>query len=217
MSRRRLDEFRRSMRERAVERRAEWNAGRVRLGGVGDFAGMGDPILRESYLAAASELLDQNRGQLLRVALPILFLQRHALELALKHSVRVLVGFRQIAGDHAAEEPRSLGRHHLKRLLRDFKRLLVDDERDEDALALMESLVARFHRLDCSGTWARYRDDAAPVLLDLDESQRELEDVFRRLFARPRDVDAPLGWITEYEELSHELGVREYLEGEDAA
>lgn len=33
------------------------------------------------------------------------------------------------------------------------------------------------------------------------------------LFAR----EAPFGCITEYEELTHELGVREYLDGEDAA
>jgi len=215
--RRRFEEFRRSMRERAEERRAEWAAGRVRLGGVGDFAGIGDPILRESYLDAARELLDQNRGQLLRVALPILFLQRHALELALKHSVRVLVQFREASGVHTAPEPKSLRRHHLKRLLRDLRRLLLYDELDGDVLALMESLVERLHRLDRPGTWARYRDDASPVLLDLGGLQRDLDDVFKRLFARPRDVKTPFGWITEYEELTHELGVREYLDGEGAA
>jgi hypothetical protein len=169
--------------------------------------GIGDPILRESYLTAARELLDKNRDHLLQVALPILFLQRHALELALKHSVRVLVGFRQVT-----LEPKSLRRHNLKHLLRDFKKHLADDQPDKEALALMESLVARFHRIDRPGTWARYRDDAEPVSLDLGEHQRELEELFRRLFARPRG-DEDLGWIAEYEE----AGLREYLDGEEAA
>jgi hypothetical protein len=212
-----FEKFRRSKRERAEQRRAEWDAGRVHLGGVGDFAGIGDPILRESYLTAARELLDKNRGHLLQVALPILFLQRHALELALKHAVRVLVGFHEIT-----EEPESLGRHHLKRLLRDFKRLLGPDDGEGETLTFMESLIARFHKLDRTrkwgpGEWVRYRDDALPAPLDLGELQCDLDDLFKRLFARPRDVDAPFGWITGYEDEMHARGVQEYLDGEEAA
>jgi hypothetical protein len=66
-------------------------------------------------------------------------------------------------------------------------------------------------------TRARYRDDALPDALDLGESQSKLEDLFTRLFARPRDAEALFGWITEYEELTHELGVQEYLDSEEAA
>lgn len=221
--RRRLDDLKCSMRERVEAERAEWNAGRVRLGGTHRiFAGIGDPTLRESYLDAARELLDKNRGQLRQVALPILFLQRHGLELALKHSVRVLVGFRKAEGDRTAEEPKSLRRHHLKHLFRDFKRLLGTDAVDAESFALMESLVARYHRLDRSrkcgpGEWVRYREDAAPVLLDLGDLRRDLDELFKRLFARPRDTETPFGWITEYEELTHALGVWEYLDGEAEA
>ncbi|MEQ1728686.1 MAG: hypothetical protein ABL982_09915 [Vicinamibacterales bacterium] len=112
--------------------------------------------------------------------------------------------------------------HHLKHLLRDFKQILHTDAEDAESVALMESLVARFHRFDRTrkwgpSVWVRYRDDAAPVLLDLGDLRRDLDEMFKRLFARPRDADAAFGWITEYEELTHDLGVREYLENEDAA
>ena len=76
-------------------------------------------------------------------------------------------------------------------------------------------------RLDPSHALAeralRYRSNAAPVKFDLNESKRDLEEVFWRLFARPRGGEDALGWITEYEELTNELAVREDLAGEEAA
>lgn len=227
----RVEEFKRSMRERAKAQRAEWNAGIVRFGGEGKFAGIGDPILHESYLTAARELLNQNRGHLRQVAIPILFLQRHALELALKHSIRVLIRFREVAGSCAIKEPKALRReHHLERLFRIFDGLLGEEERDRETLALMESLAEEFDRFDKPdikeekdrpkygpSTRARYREDTLPDVLDLSDAQRDLDDVFQRLFARPRDAEAPFGWIAEYEELTHDLGLREYLDGEAEA
>ena len=82
---------------------------------------------------------------------------------------------------------------------------------------MVDRLVRRFHRLDPSSTYLRYRGDARPVSFDLDESQRELEDVFQRLFARPQDVEASLGRITAFEEQSHALAVREYVADEERA
>ena len=63
------------MREGADARRAKWEAGQVSLGGEGLFAGISDPVLRESYRDAARDLLDRNRHRLLQFALPIFFLQ----------------------------------------------------------------------------------------------------------------------------------------------
>lgn len=240
--RRRFEEFRRSILERAERQRAEWNAGRVHLGSAREldgahelgtdkpFAGISDPILRDSYLTAARELLDKNRGNLLQVALPILFLQRHALEVALKDSARVLLRFREAMGRCTMREPKALRREHsLEKMFRIFDRLLGEDERDRETMSLIESLAEQFDHFDrpdlkgedgrrkySPSTRARYRDDALPDVLDLEEVQRGLENVFMSLFARPRRKD-DLGWITEYEELTHELGVREHLDGEEAA
>ncbi|MEZ4495148.1 MAG: hypothetical protein R3C29_17765 [Dehalococcoidia bacterium] len=75
---------------------SEENAGSVRLGGTGIFAGINDPDLGESFLDAARELLDGNRDRLRRFALPIFFLQRHALELALKQAINAVLAERHI-------------------------------------------------------------------------------------------------------------------------
>jgi hypothetical protein len=214
-----LDEFnelRRSMHERAEARRAGWQAGRIDLGGIGGCAGIGDPTLRESYLTAARELFDMNRDHLLQVALPILFLQRHALEIALKDSIRTVAHYHHLACSHPGPKPDAPRSHSLKRLLRCLVQWLAPEEGDE-TFALVEQLVGRFHKLDPRGIYLRYRDDAEPVSFDLGESQRDLEELFKRLFARPHSTEDPLGWITDYQELTHELGVREHLDGEAGA
>lgn len=69
----------------------ELTAGRVRLGGVGIFAGINDPDLGQSYLDAARDLLERNRDRVRQYALPIFFLLRHALELALKQAINAVL------------------------------------------------------------------------------------------------------------------------------
>jgi hypothetical protein len=214
--RRRCEELGRSVHERAEAERAEWEAGRIRLGGDGRFAGIGDPILRESYLTAACELLEKNRGGLRQVAIPTLFLQRHALEVALKDSIRTVAYYHHFACRHPGPEPDAPRDHDLERLLRCLVLWLAPEEGDE-TITLVEHVVGRFHKLDPRSTYLRYRNNAKPVTFDLNESQRDLEEVFKRLFARPRGTDDPVGWITEYEELTHELCVREHLDGEAGA
>lgn len=98
---------------------------------------------------------------------------------------------------------------YLGQLMRDIKKHLADDWADGGALALVDSQIARLHRLHRHRTWARYRDDAAPVLLDLGEFQLDLEEEFLRLFARPRG-DGDLGWIVVYEVVVHDRGARGY-------
>lgn len=214
-NRRRFEEFLRSMLERAEERRAEWDRGEIRLEGRGErFTGIGDPILRDSYVDAARALLDGNREHLLQVAVPILFLQRHALEVALKDAIRIVAYHYKTACHHPGPEPEAPRSHNLKRLLRCLEEWLQPAEDRAETVALLARLVERFHKLDPRGTYLRYQDSDKAVAFDLEESQRELEDTFQRLFARPRDAEAQYGWITEYEELSHELTLREYFAGE---
>jgi hypothetical protein len=209
---RRLEDFLRSERERTEARHAEWAAGRIELGGFDVFAGVGDPILRDSYLAAARELLDKNRGNLLKVAVPILFLQRHSLEVALKDSIRIVAYYHYFAHKYRGPEPEAPRTHNLKKLLRCLIQW-SDPSELKDTLNIVKRLVERFHKLDPGGTYLRYRDDARPVKFDLDESQRELRAMFKHYFSRDSEA---LGWITSYEEEIQSLAVREYLEREGA-
>lgn len=211
-----VGEFRRGMLARGEVRRAEWAVGLVRLGGVGDFAGISDPILRSSYLDSARNLLDNNRDRLSQFALPIFFLQRHALELALKHATKTVAYYHHVACRCPGPEPDALRHHDLQKLLRHLVKWLRPKAEDE-TIALIQGLVLRFHKLDAGGTWSRYRNDTRPRQLELDTAQRELEEMFERLFADPTNVDAPVGVIVEYAYLTGELLSRECLADGDSS
>lgn len=213
----RVEAFRRDMRARADERRAEWVVGLVRLGGTHrTFAGISDPVLRSSYLDSARHLLDNNRDRLPQFALPIFFLQRHALELGLKHAIKTVAYYHHVACGCPGPEPDAPRHHDLKKLLRHLKEWLRPEAADE-TVALIQRLVQRFHKLDAGSTWSRFRDDTKPVQLDLDTARDELEEMFKRLFADPTDLDEPVGWIVEYAYLTGELLTRDHLaDGESA-
>ena len=210
----RVEAFRRDMQARAKARRAEWAAGIVQLGGTGPFAGIGDPVLRSSYLESARSLLDNHQDRLPHVALPIFFLQRHALELALKYAIQTVARYHHLACRCPGPQPDALRLHDLKKLASRFEEWLEPGEGDK-TVALMQLLVGRFHQLDAGGTWARYRDDAGPARLDLRTTQGDLEDLFERLFADPADVSAPVGTVVEYAYLTGEL-VRGEHDGKEA-
>jgi len=206
---RRSEELKRSMQERSERRRAEWAAGRVSLGGEGMFAGINDPVLRESYRDAARDLLDRNRHRLVQLALPIFFLQRHALELAIKKAILTVEEHIYLAMRRAGSPPKAPRGHDLAELLSKLKEALTraDDARQD--FGTLPTLVQRLHALDEEGTWARYRDDNVRAELDLEAAQSDLEHVFRDLFAHGRTSDAAFGWVTEYAYLTHEFIARE--------
>lgn len=209
-----MDEFRRSMRQRAEERQAEWAAGRVSLGGDGIFAGIGDPVLRDSYLDAARDLLDRNRDQLPQFALPIFFLQRHALELALKEAIDTVVSFEHETRRRPGPHPDPAWGHDLAELFEQLNRSLASTGDPLPDLSRVCALVERFHDLDDRSTWARYRRDHARAELDLSAAQQDLDEVFRDLFAHHEDPDAPFGWVTEYGVALHDFITREEMEPE---
>lgn len=208
---RRAEELKRSMREQSERRRAEWAAGRVSLGGVGRFAGINDPVLRDSYRDAARDLLDRNRHRLVEFALPIFFLQRHALELTLKDAISTIEEHTYLAANRAGARPKAPWGHDLAELLNKLKAALASENDARQDLGTLPTLVQRLHAQDEEGTWARYRDDNARAELDLEAAQSDLEQVFRDLFAHDNAPDSEFGWITEYAYLIHEMIVREEL------
>ncbi|HKX45545.1 MAG TPA: hypothetical protein VJP77_02495 [Planctomycetota bacterium] len=207
----RLEELKRSMREQSERRRAEWAAGRVSLGGTGMFAGINDPVLRDSYRDAARDLLDRNRHRLVEFALPIFFLQRHALELALKEAISTVDEHNYLAASRAGCAPRAPWGHDLADLLNELKDALTRANDTLQDLGALPTLVQRLQAQDEAGTWARYRDNNARAELDLEMAQTDLERVFREMFAHDHASDAPFGWITEYAYMIHEFIVREEL------
>lgn len=207
----RAEEFQRSMHERSERRCAEWAAGRCSLGGEGMFAGINDPVLRESYRDAARDLLDRNRHRLVQFALPIFFLQRHALELALKDATSTVEEHSYLSTSRAGSRPKAPWGHDLADLLNKLKGALTRANDARQDLGTLPTLVQRLHAQDEEGTWARYRDDNARAELDLEAAQSDLEQVFRDLFAHDDAPGAAFGWVTEYAYLIHELIVHEEL------
>lgn len=183
------------MHEAAQRTRAQWAAGQVSLGGEGIFAGINDPDLGESYLDAARDLLDRNRERLRQFALPIFFLQRHALELALKQAIGTVMAHDHITERRPGEPPEPKWIHDLSKLLAELKRALGTAKID---LGKLSGLVDRFHALDEGGTWARYRHDHNPAELDLGGAQRDLDDLYEDMFAHPTNGEGEFGWVVEY-------------------
>lgn len=149
--------------------REESDAGHVRLGGAGIFAGINDPDLGQSYLDAARDLLDRNRDRLRQFALPIFFLQRHVLELALKQAINAVLAESHILEIRWGEPPVAKNTHNLKKLLSRLTSALGSASLD---LGKLLDLVDRFHARDEGDDWARYRKDHDPAELDLCGAQR---------------------------------------------
>ncbi len=190
-----LEELLRSMEEQARATREEWSRGHVRLGGVGLFAGMDDPNLVESYLGAARDLLDRNRDRLRQFALPIFFLQRHALELALKEAIRMVLAFEHYKEGRLGEPPEPERTHDLSKLLATLRSALGSSS---TTLGKLPSLVASFHLRDERSVWARYRSDHKPVELELGSAQRDLDDLYQEMFSHSTTAEGEIGWVVEY-------------------
>jgi hypothetical protein len=186
--------------------REEWAAGRVRLGGVGIFAGINDPDLGESYLDAARDLLDRNRERLRQFALPIFFLQRHALELALKQAISTVLAHDHITERKSGKPPEPDWTHDLSKLFAELKRVLGTSSLD---FGKLPGLVDRFHAFDEGGTWARYRSDHNPAELDQD-------DLYEHMFAHPTTGEGESGWVIEYGYLINEFLSREEMDPDQA-
>ena len=169
-------------------------SGRVRLGGTGIFAGINDPDLGQSYLDAARDLLDRNRDRLRQVALPIFFLQRHALELALKQAINAVLAERHITQRRSGEPPKAQRIHDLPELLEHLRVALGESSLN---LGRLPALVERFDARDEGGTWARYRTDHDPAELDLDRAQQDLDDLYEHMFAHPTSGEGEYGWVIE--------------------
>jgi len=186
----------------------EWAAGRVRLGGTGIFAGINDPDLGQSYLDAARDLLDRNRDRLRQFALPIFFLQRHALELALKQAINAVLAESHILERRRGEPPVAKKTHNLKKLLSRLTSALGSASLD---LGKLPALVERFHARDEGGTWARYRKDHDPAELDLGGAQRDLDDLYQYMFAHPTRGEGEFGWVVETGYVINDFLTREEL------
>ena len=189
--------------------RDDWAAGRVRLGGIGIFAGINDPDLGESYLDAARDLLDRNRERLRQFALPIFFLQRHALELALKQAISTVLAHDHITQRRPGKPPEPKKTHDLTKLLKVIRTALGGSSFN---LGKLPGLVDRFHALDEGSTWARYRHDHNPAELDLGGAQRDLDDLYEYMFAHPMTGEGDLGWVIEYGYLINEFLTREEMD-----
>lgn len=202
------DDLRRSIREQAEATRAEWAAGLVRLGGVGDFAGINDPDLGQSYLDAARDLLDRNRDRLRQFALPIFFLQRHALELALKQAINAVLAEQHISRRRTGNAPEAERIHVLPDLLEHLRSALGESSID---LGKLPVLVERFDARDEGGTWARYRSDHDPAELDLGGAQQDLDDLYEYMFAHPTRGEGEFGWVVEIWYVINDFLTREEL------
>lgn len=188
--------------------REDWAAGRVRLGGVGIFAGINDPDLGESYLDAARDLLDRNRDRLRQFALPIFFLQRHALELALKQATNTVLSEEHVTKRRPGKPSEAEKIHVLPKLLEQLRTALGASSLD---LGKLPDLVDRFHARDEGGTWARYRSNHDPAELDLGGAQRDLDDLYEYMFAHPMNGEGELGWVIEIGYVINEFLTREEL------
>ena len=206
---RKLKELRHSIRDKAKATRKDWAAGLVRLGGAGIFAGINDPDLGDSYLSAARSLLDRNRDRLRQFALPVFFLQRHALELALKQAIGIVLTHEHITQRQQGKSPEAKQIHVLPELLSDLRVALGNSSLD---LGTLPALVEKFHALDEGGTWARYRSDHNPAELDLGGAQRDLDGLYEYMFASPTDRDCDSGWVIRYGYL-----IDEFLKQEETA
>lgn len=177
-----------------MSEREDGDAGLVRLGGVGIFAGINDPDLGQSYLDAARDLLDRNRDQLRQFALPIFFLQRHALELALKQAINAVLAEQHISHRRTGDAPEAERIHVLPDLLEHLRSALGESSID---LGKLPALVERFDARDEGGTWARYRSNHDPAELDLGGAQQDLDDLYEHMFAHPTRGEGEFGWVTD--------------------
>ncbi len=132
-----------------------------------------------------------------RIAYPVFYLQRHALELVLKQTIGVLMYHRHITLERrwAGSEP---PRHHdLARLLARLERLMCL-AKDLADLSVLRRLVRKFHQMDRTSTWSRYRTHSRRRVLDLLRTQDDLEAIFDQLLVYPEDAEGRCGLMADY-------------------
>lgn len=143
----------------------------IRLGYAGHNLGksMCQPNFHRAYLSASQKLVSafENRRWNNEEALPIFFLQRHALELLLKDCLRIVYQLMLVEHElDKSDKSPSNGRlkrvcecHNLQKLYADLHgSLFLDDDATSDALKRLGWLVEMIHAIDESSTWARYPD-----------------------------------------------------------
>ncbi|MBK6918826.1 MAG: hypothetical protein IPH07_15650 [Deltaproteobacteria bacterium] len=167
---------------------------KARIGGW-----MYSPRISPSYLLAARRLIGNvgpgDGPQVGVVALPIVFLQRHSYELALKDLIEVAYeierGRRWVAAVRAegpeasvAAAKRPAREHQFGKILEELKEVLlaigfdVKGIRDE-----MRAMAERLTTIEeGQHTRARYGDFAKPKELELGRVQLDLEDLYQREF-----------------------------------
>lgn len=166
-------------------------------------------MLRDAYREAARDLLDRNRHRLWDLALPIFFLQRHALELVLKDAISTIDEYVYLAKDRAGARPEPPFGHDLADLLTQLRGALAQADDIRQDLSTLPALVERFHMQDERSTWARYLADHRRADLDLATAQIELELADTDLFSMENTPGRSLGWVTEYAYRIHDFLVRE--------
>jgi len=170
---------------------------KIKLGSSGILIGkaMVQPDFHRAYLLAARKLLLEfgaGRCWNNEDALPIFFLQRHALELLIKDCLRIIYQLMHV--EHALDGQKKLPsknarkrfcKHDILTLYRDLeKKLCFDDVSNSEAIRRLENLVNTIHAIDEKSTWARYldvnkdtfiADSIKPKKLDLNFYQQEIE------------------------------------------
>jgi hypothetical protein len=175
---------------------------------------LSQPDFHRAYLSSARRLFsdfeskDSVRSE---DALPIFFLQRHALELLIKDCLRIVyqLMFVQHELDAQRELPSGGARkriceHDILKLYKDFKiGLCFDDDASSAVIRRLEALVSTIHDIDEKSTWARYPDVdketcvtgyIRPQELDLEFYQQEIEALSVLLWGSDFDFYDAMMW-----------------------
>lgn len=173
------------------------------------------PDFHRAYLTAAGRLFADFETQSSvksEDALPVFFLQRHALELLIKNCLRVV--YQLMLVEHKlgcrSEPPcqckleRASENHNLNVLSKDLKAVLFfDNDSDSEGMLRLETLVAKMHSVDCRSTWSRFPEIDKktcetryinPTVLDLKFYQQEIEVLSAVLWGSDSDFYDAMLW-----------------------